>query len=796
MADAALGALFGELLKAVIQAGKETANFKSILHRLSATLSKVKPFVDEIERSNKRLDRPTAETKTLVDLLTSGKVLVDKCLTIKEWSLIERYTHSKKLKKHYDSLSSFFQINVQAMLAMDVKKILVEIGELGRGSSSGSSSGFRGSCGVPQLPENIVGLDMQLEELKDMMMLNDKVVLAGISAPPGYGKTTLARMLCHDEEIKGTFGDNIFYVTVSKPANFHVIVQKLFLHKDRPQPLILSDEDAVTQLEHFLLQQGPEPILLVLDDVWPSWEPHIRNLKFRNIPIYKVLVTSRSEFPILDSTYKLKTLSYEDATTIFCHSAFPGGKPNMPDDLVKMVVKFCKLCPLALTVVGPSLYGKPEVMWRAMVDNWSEGKSIFSEELLSRLKTSIDALDEPILKQLFLDLGSFPEDQEIPANLLMDLWAELYNLDEMGMHTMHSLHKLSLRNLVYLVSRRKDDIEFGCYCNEHYVMQHDLLRDLAIHLTNQEPLEQRKRLIIDHPNSKLYQQPIHARLLSISTDETICSIGRPNELPEVEAVILNFRSENYSLPQFMQKMDRLKVLIVTNYGYTLSRIDNLPLLGYLSSLRRIRLEHVSISSLGTCSKPMKHLRKISLFMCKIGDTLDKCTTKVVMFPSLVEIEIDYCDDLVQFPAGLCKDNSTLEKISITKCNELRSFPDEFGRLTNVEILRLHSCIMLEELPESIGNLHKLSILDISDCVGLSKMPDRMRELCSLRKLHMRGCVGIRKLPPSVEELRGLQYVICDEEIYHIWISYEELAHVNIKVVRAVINLNWLHNHGP
>lgn len=90
-----------------------------------------------------------------------------------------------------------------------------------------------------------------------------------------------------------------------------------------------------------------------------------------------------------------------------------------------------------------------------MLANWSTGGSIFdSKELMNHLKTSIDALDGPILKQLFLDLGSFPEDQEIPATLLMDMCVELYNLDEMGKCTMDSLHKLSSRNLVNHVSRR------------------------------------------------------------------------------------------------------------------------------------------------------------------------------------------------------------------------------------------------------------------------------------------------------------------------------------------------------
>ena len=33
--------------------------------------------------------------------------------------------------------------------------------------------------------------------------------------------------------------------------------------------------------------------------------------------------------------------------------------------------------------------------------------------------------------------------------------------------------------------------------NKHFLMQHDLLRDLAIRECNQEPFEQRKRLVVD-----------------------------------------------------------------------------------------------------------------------------------------------------------------------------------------------------------------------------------------------------------------------------------------------------------
>ena len=48
----------------------------------------------------------------------------------------------------------------------------------------------------------------------------------------------------------------------------------------------------------------------------------------------------------------------------------------------------------------------------------------------------------------------FPEDEKIPASALMDMWVELYNLDEEGMHTIEFLLELSSRNLLSLVLAR------------------------------------------------------------------------------------------------------------------------------------------------------------------------------------------------------------------------------------------------------------------------------------------------------------------------------------------------------
>ena len=99
-----------------------------------------------------------------------------------------------------------------------------------------------------------------------------------------------------------------------------VIVQNLFDYKCfRPEFLIQSDEDAIEQLPQLLNHIGPNPILLILDDVWLGSESLPEKFKF-NIPKYKILVTSRTAFPRFEFTYHLDVLNDVDAMTLFCHS--------------------------------------------------------------------------------------------------------------------------------------------------------------------------------------------------------------------------------------------------------------------------------------------------------------------------------------------------------------------------------------------------------------------------------------------------------------------------------------------
>ncbi|XP_076889073.1 putative disease resistance protein At5g66900 [Bidens hawaiensis] len=557
------------------------------------------------------------------------------------------------------------------------------------------------------------------------------------------------------------------------------LAKSLLIHYDINNYDFRNKQDAKNQIKNLLKQRvSGKLMLLVLDDVWS--ESLIQDLMFQT-PEFKILATSRFLFKKFNSTYELNYLNAESTKTLFCYHAFVGGSSPVnsdQDDLIDQVVEFCKGIPLALIVVGASLCGEPEVTWRSTLWQWSEGQSILEshEQLLLCLRTSIDTLSE-LHKNCFLDLGLFPKDDQIAGTTLMDMWVELSNLDDGGARASDNLNKLKSRNLVNLVPIRKAAGEPEGHCSHYRVTQHDMLRELAIHLSRKESEANRKRMFIEIPNNDFpewwAQGPIAARILSISTDKEFSSTWNDDlNAPNVEVLILNIRSENYKLPEFIKKMSKLNVLIVTGYGVYPTQLDNLQVLASLSKLHRIRFEHVSVSPFIQAIFTLKTLKKLTFVMCKIGDALSSGTTEYpYTLENLKYLEIDLCNDLKELPAGLCS-SVRLEKLVITNCEELDSLPNDLGSLSNVEILSLHRCIKLKELPESVRSLRKLRVLDVSDCLDITALPEQIGELSSLKAIDISGCEGLKMLPKSLAGLEKLKNVTCDEERSYLWKNIE------------------------
>lgn len=835
-----MGPVFDLLLKAVVNVGVNIYTFRSKFCSLQQTLRKIEPVFADIERLNEALDGRDEEIEMFKKLLMKGEELVRKCSKIKCCDP-RKWNYSRKLTKMENSLVKLCEIHGLIQVVRDSKLILIEVSENGKkleeihsmmrnvsllgssssigftnpsgssgrmtGSSFGSSNGFSGWSDVPQVPDSMVGFEVSLQELKlKLKLLQDKDRVLVLSAPPGCGKTTLAAKLCQEDDIKDKYRD-IFFVSVTKTPNIKRIVGEIFDKKDGRVPEFATEHDAIRQLNNLLMRSTSLPILLVLDDVWSESEFVIENLILQ-IPGFRILVTSRFVFPKFD-TYKLKLLSEKDAKDLFCTSAFKDAIPNVRLDLVHKVVRSCGGFPLALRVVGRSLCGQPEVFWFTRVMMQSKRQILFPTEndLLRSLQTSIDALDEKVLysrdkttlRDCYLDLGSFPEDQRIHPAALLDMWVERYNLDEDGMTAMAIFFELSLQNLVNLALARQDAPAVLGLHNLHYIQQHDMLRELVIHQCDEKPVEERVRVYInikgnDFPRWWFEQrlQPLQAEVLSVVTDENFSSNWHGVQFPKVEVLVLNFETRTYNLPPFIEQMSQLKTLIVTNNGFFPAKLNNFQLCSLLN-LKRINLERISVTSIFTANLQLPNLRKISLIMCDIGDAFENSAAKMpYMWPKLVEMNIEYCNDLVEVPAEIC-DLVDLKRLSICYCHELVALPEELGRLTNLEVLKLHSCTKLAELPKSIVKLNKLVSLDVYDCVGMDYLPTEMDQLCSLKTLCMGSRLGFFKLPDSLQKLVKLEDVVCDEETACLWESVKEhQRNLRITVMKEDINLNLLH----
>ncbi|KAL3526742.1 hypothetical protein ACH5RR_011398 [Cinchona calisaya] len=124
---AALGTVFDRLFQAVLDGNQQLTTFTSTLNSLKSTLALIKPILDDLEKLNKALDRPEQETEMFVGRLIEGENLVRKCSKIKSWDLYNKHSYSKKIKKLEDSITRFFQLDVQAQMVRNTKRILIEV---------------------------------------------------------------------------------------------------------------------------------------------------------------------------------------------------------------------------------------------------------------------------------------------------------------------------------------------------------------------------------------------------------------------------------------------------------------------------------------------------------------------------------------------------------------------------------------------------------------------------------------------------------------------------------------------
>lgn len=149
-------------------------------------------------------------------------------------------------------------------------------------------------------------------------------------------------------------------------------------------------------------------------------------------------------------------------------------------------MEHCKEFPLALEVVGKSLREQPPEIWLKKLHSTLNSEDDCSEDVLCDcLQSCLDDLKSATLKECFVDLGLFPEDQRIPAAALIDIWLELYGKENdcLAIGELLRLTSHGLANLV--VTRYKGSwIYFLCFIRELYYRKNYSTRNVLLNLNH------------------------------------------------------------------------------------------------------------------------------------------------------------------------------------------------------------------------------------------------------------------------------------------------------------------------
>ncbi|KAL3016967.1 hypothetical protein AAZX31_06G246300 [Glycine max] len=611
---------------------------------------------------------------------------------------------------------------------------------------------------------NLVGMESSVEELEKCLVLESvsDVRVVGISGMGGIGKTTLARALY--EKIADQYDFHCFVDDVNNiyRHSSSLGVQKQLLSQClNDENLEICNVSKGTYLVSTMLRNKRG--LIVLDNVGQVEQLHMftrsRETLLREClgGGSRIIITSRDEHILrthgVNHVYQVQPLSWDNAVKLFCINAFKCTYIMSDYEMLTHgVLSHAQGHPLAIEVIGKSLFGRNVSQWTSTLDRLRDNKS---RNIMDVLRISYDDLEEKD-REIFLDIACFFNDD----------------------HEQHVKEILNFRGfdpeigLPILVEKSLITISDGL------IHMHDLLRDLGKCIVREKsPKEPRKW-------SRLWDfEDIY------------------KEAKNLEAIVVKYISWRVlgttMRVDALSKMRNLKLLmfpIAWTFSGNLNYLSNE--LGYLywkrypfnllppcfqpHKLVELNFCGSKIKQLWEGRKPLPNLRLLDVSNCKN-------LIEVPNFgeaPNLASLNLCGCIRLRQLHSSI----GLLRKLTILNLKECRSLTDlpHFVQGLNLEELNLEGCVQLRQIHPSIGHLRKLTVLNLKDCISLVSIPNTILGLNSLECPSLSGCSKLYNIHLS-EELRDARYLkklrmgeapSCSQSIFSFlkkWLPWPSMA---------------------
>ena len=280
-------------------------------------------------------------------------------------------------------------------------------------------------------------------------------ITTGLYGAGGFGKTTLARMVCADRRVRRWFGGRVYLVTVGRDVRGAAAVAAKVndvIRRVAGEAVAFTDPQQAGQHLGSLLDAGPRR-LLVLDDVWEAEQlaPFTEGGK----KCARLVTTRVPELVAGRGTaVRVDQMSPQQARALLT-----SGLPPLDEAVVAGLLAVTGRWPLLLRLVSqiladyakvaadvPAVSAQGAVLWErlaaggpAVVDELAggggRGLDVGQPDQRARavratIEASTGLLDGQDAER-FAELGVFAEDETIPFHLVARLWRATAGLDEL-----------------------------------------------------------------------------------------------------------------------------------------------------------------------------------------------------------------------------------------------------------------------------------------------------------------------------------------------------------------------------